>query len=472
MTKRLVVLGAGVTGLTAAYAALRARPDAEVVVIEARDRIGGNIVTERSNGFLIDGGPDSFLRTKPDAVALCKELGLEDQLITPSEEAKKVYIVHRGQLVQMPAGMALAVPTRVGPMLTTPLIGFPSKLRMLGDFLVRPKLDDEDESIAEFVSRRFGAGAAEKVASPLLGGIYAGDVGKLSIQSTFPQLVELEQKHGSLILGLMKAQAKMRGAKEGTLPALRTWLSKPNESAPSPFYSLRGGMGSMISALAERIPRVRTGVGATRVVASGTRYQVHLSDDSVLDADAVIVAAPAHAAAEILPSAFAADLSAIPYLSTATVFLAYSRAKVTQDLDGMGFVAPRGEAKIMAGTWVSSKWEGRAPADAVLLRAFIGGARDDVDVETSTDAELVRVAQDELTRLMGALPQPLFHRVFRYHRANPQPIVGHGKRLGRLDDLLRAAPGLALAGAAYRGVGIPDCVRQGREAAERVLEQL
>lgn len=472
MAKRAVVLGAGVTGLTAAYAILRAKPDVELTVLEAKDRIGGNIVTERASGFLIDGGPDSFLRTKPEAVQLCKELELFDDLITPSEDAKKVYLVHDGKLVPMPAGMALAVPTRLSPMLHTPLMGLGAKARMLGDLVIAGRQSDADESIEDFVARRFGRGAASKIASPLLGGIYAGDVSQLSIQSTFPQLLELEKKHGSLILGLMKAQAKMRGAPTGTLSAVKTWLSKPAQAPPSPFYSLRGGMGSLIRALADRLPRVRTGAAAQRIEAVGTAYKVTLESGETLTADAIVVAVPAHVAARILPKAFESDLAAIPYLSTATVFFAYPKAKMGRDLDGMGFVVPRGEAKILAGTWVSSKWEGRAPADAVLMRAFLGGARGDVDVEASSDAELVRVAADEMARIMGALPEPLFHRVFRYHRANPQPIVGHGARLARIDDLLRAAPGLALAGAAYRGVGIPDCVRQGREAAASVLSAL
>ncbi len=472
MTKRAVVLGAGITGLSAAYAIGRAKPEVEITVLEARDRIGGNIVTERASGFLIDGGPDSFLRTKPEAVQLCKELGLEDDLISPSEDAKKVYLVQNGKLVQMPAGMALAVPTRLGPMLRTPLMGLTAKARMLGDFLVSPRDSDEDESIENFVARRFGRRAAEKVASPLLGGIYAGDVSQLSINSTFPQLVALEKKHGSLILGLMKAQASMRGAPTGTLSAVKTWLSTPLASAPSPFYSLRGGMGSLIRALAERAPRVRTSTAAERVEAVGTGFKVHLPGGQSVPADAVIVATPAHVAAEILPSAFEQELAGIPYLSTATVFFAYPKAKLGRELDGMGFVVPRGEAKILAGTWVSSKWAGRAPADSVLMRAFLGGARGDVDVEASSDETLVAIAAEELSRIMGQLPEPLFTRVYRYHRANPQPVVGHGARLERIDELLRAAPGLAFAGAAYRGVGIPDCVRQGREAAARVLAVL
>ncbi len=471
--KRAVVIGAGVTGLTAAYAIRRARPEVDVVVLEARPRIGGNIITEHREGFLLDGGPDSFLRTKPQAVELCRELSLEGELISPQESARRVYIVHEGELLQMPAGMALAVPSRFGPLLRTPLLGLAGKLRVLGDLVVRPPDEQVDESIASFVGRRFGDEVAEKLASPLLGGIYAGDVGELSILSTFPQLVELERKHGSLIFGLLDAQAKMRGTPGGRLNAIASWLGKADPHPPSPFYSLRSGMSTLLSALADRLSDVRTGRAVRMVSRRGDDFTVTLDDGSPLEANAVVFAAPAHVGASlVLDGALRHELSAIPYLSTATAFFAFRRSDVSHSLDGIGFIVPRGEARILAGTWVSSKWEGRAPEGHVLLRAFLGGARGDVDVPGSSDDELCRVALGELRRLMGSMAEPLFTRVYRYHDSNPQPIVGHSARLRRIQDHLDEVPGLALAGAAFDGVGIPDCIRQGRAAAERVLGRL
>lgn len=476
---RVVIVGAGITGLTAAWAVARARPEAEVLVLEARERAGGNIVTERREGFLLDGGPDSFLRTKPDAIALCKELGLEDELISPRDEARKVYVVHDGGLTPMPGGMALAVPTRIRPMLSTPLLGLGAKLRMLGDFVVRaPETPAEDESIEDFVARRFGRQAAERLASPLLGGIYAGDVSKLSIRATFPQLLALEQKHGSLIRGLLTMQmAQKKQLESGAAPSVwqlfRGWLADPDHTAQSPFMSLRGGMGSLISALTSRLPRVRTNTPVRAVQARGDAWDVVLEDGERIEASAVILAAPAHAAARMVPDEkLSTELGAIPYLSTATVFFALDAAQLERPLDGVGFVAPKGTARILAGTWVSSKWEDRAPAGRVLVRAFLGGAKGDVDVTAQSDAELIEIAKAELSRLMGRFGTPLLSRVFRYHDSNPQPVVGHGARLERIAERLQPLPGIEIAGAAYEGVGIPDCVKQGRAAASRVVARL
>ncbi|MCA9594042.1 MAG: protoporphyrinogen oxidase [Myxococcales bacterium] len=477
--KRAVVVGAGISGLSTAYALKQAKPDLDVVVVEARNRVGGNIVTERREGFLIDGGPDSFLRTKPQAVELCKELGIDGQLIAPREEARKVYLVHQGELELMPAGMALAVPTRVRPMLTTPLLSFPAKLRMLGDFVKSaPKEQPEDESVADFVGRRFGQQAAEKLASPLLGGIYAGDVSELSIMSTFPQLVDLERKYGSLIRGFLTMQLKrahpeQNGGTPGMFQLLSGWLKEPTEAAPSPFQTLRGGVGTLITALTERLPRVKTGHGVTAITREGDLWRVVLEGGETIDADGVVLAAPAHAAARMVPDEkLAADLGGIPYLSTATVFFAFDERTVERGLDGSGFVAPKGEAKILAGTYVSSKWDDRAPKGSVLVRAFLGGARNEVDVKSASDDELAGVAKSELERLMGPLGKPLFSRVFRYVDSNPQPVVGHAARMARVHARLADMPGVVIAGAAYDGVGIPDCIRQGRTAAEKLAARL
>jgi oxygen-dependent protoporphyrinogen oxidase len=487
---RCVVIGGGITGLTAARTLARSGNNVSVTLVESAPRLGGNIITERRDGFLIDGGPDSFVRTKPPATLLAKELGLGDALITTS--SRHVFLVHDGALVPMPAGMALAVPTRLGPMLNTPLLSLPGKLRVLGDLLLprgAGRGSSREESVFQFVARRFGREAADRLAGPLLGGIYAGDVMDLGIEATFPQLPLLEERYGSLILGLYAEQrarshspgaaspAKPRVARPSLLdlPGAWRWLKRAEQAAPSPFYSLAEGMGSLIDGLARELPEgsVYLGLPARRLVARGSGgFRVECVDGVTFDADAVILACPAHVAARLLPeSSLARTLSEIDYVSTATVFFALDRAAVAHSLDGVGFVAPRGTADIVAGTWVSSKWAGRAPDGCVLVRAFLGGASGRVQVDELSNDDLAAIARRELERLMGPLGTPLFERVFRYSRSNPQPKVGHLARLERIEAALAETPGIYVAGAAYEGVGIPDCVRQGRAVAERALRE-
>ena len=458
MSARVVVVGGGITGLSAAHALASARPDLRLTLLERRERLGGNIVTERTDGFVLDGGPDSFLRVKREGVELCKELGLESELVTTREESRRVYFVHDGALEPMPAGMALAVPTRIRPMIETKLLSLSGKLRMLGDLVLPKSRNEDDESIESFLGRRFGREAAKKLAAPLLGGIYAGDIGELSVRATFPQLVELEQRHGSLVRAFVKAQPR----------------TARNGHPPSPFVSLRSGMGGLIDALASRLPAgtVRTGVVVSRISRrEDGRWDVAV-DGEILDADAVIVASPAHVAARVVADEpLARELAAIPYLSTATVFFGWPRAAVEHPLDGVGFVAPKGESALIAATWVTSKWDARAPEGHVLVRAFLGGVRSVVDIAKSSDDDLVAIAKPELERLMGRLGTAELVRVFRYVDANPQPVVGHPARMQRIRRRLAELPGLELAGAAYEGVGIPDCIRQGRAAADRILAE-
>jgi oxygen-dependent protoporphyrinogen oxidase len=470
---RVVIVGGGITGLAAAHRLATLRPDLPCVVLESRRRVGGNILTERRDGFVLDAGPDSFLRTKPDALALCDELGLRSELIGVRPEARTVYVAHRGRLERLPAGLALAVPTRIGPMLKTPLLGSLDKLRMLGD-LVLPRRRNGfargDESIDAFVTRHFGSAAARQLAAPLLGGIYAGDITELSILSTFPQLVDLEAKHGSLVRGFFATQ---RSAAFGARSAreLARWLLRGEQAAESPFCSLREGMGSLVDALAAALPRgsIHTDV---EVVSLERRdaWHVKLAGGETLTAAAVLLATPAHVAARLAPrGALGEAFAEIPYVSTATIFFALDRSRIDHPLDGLGFVVPAGEGQILAGTWISSKWDHRVPPGGALIRAFVGGARAGGLVERSDDEALTALARTELERFMGRLGEPRFTRVFRYHGANPQPVVGHAARLKRLARLLDEHPGLHIAGAAYQGVGIPDCVRQGRAAAERIL---
>jgi oxygen-dependent protoporphyrinogen oxidase len=485
---RVAVVGGGITGLTAAYRMATQRADVEVLLLERSARLGGNIRTDRIDDFLVDAGPDAFLRTKAEAVELASDLGLAPDLVTTQE--RRVYVVHRGKLVPMPAGMALAVPTRIGPLLTTPLVNWTGKLRVARDLLWPRSRAAEagDESIYDFMSRRFGREAAANLAAPLLGGIYAGDARELSIQATFPQLPELERQHGSLVLGLFAAQqtrdrgrsSVRRSSRLGETLDLVRWLWRPegSGSAPSPFYSFRAGMGRMVEALVDRLPpgAVRLRSEVVRLVPSGDtrrRWSLGLAGGEELLADAVILTTPAHAATQVVPdSALARELKSIPYVSTATVFYGYPRHGVRHPLDAVGFIVPRGEAEVFAATFVSSKWEQRAAKDHVLLRVFFGRSAQTRDPDQLSDDELLAIGQKELERLLGPLGNPVLTRVYRYPKANPQPLVGHIGRMGRIEEHLARLPGLYLAGGAYRGVGIPDCVRQANEQATRALAEL
>jgi oxygen-dependent protoporphyrinogen oxidase len=484
--RRIVVVGGGISGLSAAFFLRRRLPDAKLTVLEARPRAGGNIRTEETRGFVIDAGPDSFLRTKPAAVKLCAELGLEGELVKPRPESRHVFIVHDGELVPLPAGMVLAVPTRLGPMLRTNVMSLPAKLRMLGDLLMPVGSGGpdpaRDESIGSFLTRRFGREAAERIANPLLGGIYAGDVNELSLRATFPQLADLEQRYGSVILGLCAPSAGLPAGVPSSLSErldrvrqVMKWLKRDEPAAhESPFLSFRGGMSRLISKLAEPLGNdLRVGVAARRITPSGSGngYRVEVDGDT-LDADAVLLTTPAHVASGLVPDEeLSRELAGIRYTSTATIFFAFERATVAHPLLGSGFIVPKGENDLIAGTWVSSKWDARAPEGHVLMRAFVGGTSGQALLERS-DEELVAIARFELERLHGPLGEPLFTRVYRYERSNPLPDVGHPQRLERLRARTAALPGLELSGAPYDGVGIPDCVRQADAAAERIARVL
>lgn len=449
-----VVVGAGIAGLAAAWE-LRQR-GLRPLVLEQSARAGGVIVTERTGGFVIDGGPDALLAHKPAALTLCEELGLGERLVSVLPP-RTAFIVRRGQLIPLPEASFLGLPTRLRALATSPLFSWRGRLRMATE-LVRPPRVTEDESIGSFIRRRFGDEAVEYLAEPLLAGIHAGDVDALSVHALFPRLVELERSAGSVLRGLLRApaQASPRGA----------------------FQSLRGGLAELPDALAGALGAETIRYGArVREIATdaGRRYALTLENGETITARAVIVAVPAWAAGPML-RALDADLAAlcesIPYASTVTVALALRREQVRHPLRGTGFVVPRAERKaITAATWSSSKWPGRAPEGHVLLRAFLGGAGAD-DVLERRDEALVAAALGDLASLLGVSGDPLFARVFRWPRATPQYVVGHAARLAALDAHLARHPGLLLTGSAYRGTGIPDCVADARATAVRTARGL
>ena len=485
--RRVVIAGGGVTGLTAAYRLLTAGgPPVTVTLLEARPTLGGNIRTERQGGFIIDGGPDAWVVAKPHASQLCRELGLGDRLIETIERNRRVYIRKRGALHPLPEGLVLTVPTRVLPFARTPLLSWSAKARMGLDLLLPRRDGGEDESIAQFIRRRLGNVALEQFAEPLLGGIYAGDVEALSMRATFPQLVEMEERHGSMIRGAL-AQQRARGKdRRGARGA-----------PPSAFHSLLGGVGELIDALARRVERaggdIRTGArveavepgprstagagagaGAGAATAGAPRFLVRVAGSSEpLPADDLIVALPAYAAADALSSLdleIAATLRLVPYESTATVLLGYRRPDIPHPMDAVGLLLPRSEGRrALAITFASSKWPGRAPADAALIRVFLGGHHDP-GVLAQSDEALVAAARDELSVLLGVSARPILTRVFRFDRASAQPIVGHADRVRALRQRAARYPGLRFAGAAFEGVGIPDCIRQATEVAQSIRD--
>jgi oxygen-dependent protoporphyrinogen oxidase len=468
--KRIVVVGGGITGLSAAHAALgRARETGRTVavtVLEGSARFGGNLVTERAGGFLLDGGPDSWVASKPQASALARDLGLADALVGTNEATRRYYIAWDGRLHLVPDGLVLGVPTRLAALARTRLFSWRGKLRMAIEPLVRARRgagqgDERDESIAEFARRRLGREASDRLVAPLLGGISAGEASDLSVVSSFPQLVAMERQYGSLVRGMRAARRARESERVGGRGG----------PEPSAFVSLAGGVGGLVDALAERLRASGAVLRANAVVRAlartGPTWSVEIEGGPPIVADAVLLAVPSHAAGRIagpLDEGLARALARLHSASTATVFFGYRRADVAHPLDGSGFLVPRAMGRpILAGTWVSSKWRGRAPEGHVLLRAFIGGPAAD-EALRGRDAELEALARQELFSLMGLSAEPVFSRVFRFERGSAQMRVGHADTLRDVRDRLAAcAPGVRIAGGGYDGIGIPDCIRQGQE---------
>ena len=451
----VVIVGGGIAGLATAYELHRQQ--VPFVLLESGPRVGGVVLSEQIDGFTIDGGPDALLIQKPEGIKLCQELGLGDQLV-PTKLPRLAFIQRGDRLHALPAASVLGIPTEWGPFIKTRLFTWAGKARMGAELFIPARRDGGDESIGAFMTRRFGVEATTYLAEPLLAGIHAGDVDRLSVRALFPRFLEEEAKFGSL---------------------LRAFRSQPRRK-PSPdgaFKSLPGGLSDMIRALVAALPAdaIRVGTPVRRVRNEGEAYRVETVAGDRVDARAVVLATPAFAAAEILrdlSSPLAQLCGDVPYASAATVALAFQRDAVQHPLNGSGFVVPKVEnTGIMAGSWLSSKWPNRAPADRVLLRAFVGGARDPRALDKS-DPELVAVAMAALRPLLGISGEPLLKRVYRWERANAQHEVGHLERLARIETTLKTIPGLHLTGSGYRGVGIPDCVADGRATAKQVCAWL
>ncbi|MDQ7843335.1 MAG: protoporphyrinogen oxidase [Armatimonadota bacterium] len=457
---RIAVVGGGIAGLAAAYALQHGLQEGRAVgvtLIEAAPRLGGKILTERVGGFLIEGGPDSFLTLKPQAVQFARALGLGDRLV-PTGRPRHVFILHRGRLHPLPDGLTSLVPRRLGPFLRSDLFSIREKARFAWDLLVPPNRNGSDETIGAFVRRRLGPAAVERLAGPLLAGIHAGDVEALSLRATFPTLAEAEIRYGSLTRAVVARRRSVTGV----------------DGEAAMFMTLAGGLQELVDRVVTALQAVvlRTGTRALSLERRARGYRVILEGGEEVEADAVILATPANVAAALLrdvneaASRLAAD---IPYASTAAVALGFRRPDVAHPLVGHGYVVASSEAMLhTACTWVSSKWPGRAPPDHVLLRCFVGRAGRSAGLELADDV-LVRRLLAELAPLLGLRGDPVLARVYRWPASMPQYTVGHLERLRALRAALAGTPGLFMAGGGYEGVGLPDCIRQGQEAAAAAL---
>ena len=468
----IIIVGGGIAGLAAAYRLEELSREREqplrFTLLEAGDRLGGVIATEQQDGFLLELGPDSFISEKPWALALCRRLGLEPELIGTNDAHRATFVVHKGRLEPLPQGFMLLAPTQFGPLVRSRIFSWPGKLRMALDLVLPRATEHGDESLGSFVRRRLGREALERIAQPLIGGIYTADPDQLSLAATMPRFLHMEREHRSVIYALWRASRRNPQTAKGTSGA--RW---------SLFVSLQTGMQRLVSALTAgfSLGTVRqscpvTGVRSQSAGPDEAGWIVDCADGSSLHADGLVLATPAFATARLvrgLDPALSRRLSHIPYSSTATVNMAYHRAQIPHRLNGFGFVVPRVEQRaILAGTFSSVKYAGRAPSDHTLLRTFVGGALQ-AELFERDDAEIRALVRTELRQLLGIQAAPLLTRIARYPQSMPQYRVGHLQLVDEIEKQAAEHPGLALAGNAYRGVGLADCVRSGEAAAEAVF---
>ncbi|HVU46056.1 MAG TPA: protoporphyrinogen oxidase [Terracidiphilus sp.] len=470
---RIGIIGGGIAGLAAAYELEKARAAGEAVeytLFEAGQQLGGSIASEIVNGAVLERGPDSFITEKPAAAELCRELGLGGELVPSNDANRKTCIVVRNRLVELPDGLMFLVPTKLVPTAMTRLFSLGTKIRMGLELLHPPRPAQGDESVAALVERHYGAEAVDRLADPLLSGIYGGDASELSAQTVLPRLVEMERKYGSLTRGMLAAHKQMRAR-------AKTANQATKNGAGTIFTSLRGGMQQMVDAIAARLDgeRILTGTPVNAVRKEGTRWVVETGSGAHVF-DGMIVAVQAWAAGAMLgevDAELAADLAAIPYSSSITVNLVYDEARIGKLPDGFGFLVPVSEGRTMlACTFVHRKFLGRTPPGKAVLRAFLGGMRNESLLAEPDDA-LVAIVRRELSAILGAkvLPEsvePEHTQVTRWRRAMAQYSVGHKERIARITARVAALQGLRLAGNAYDGIGIPDCIRLGRQAAREL----
>ncbi|MGB8773400.1 MAG: protoporphyrinogen oxidase [Terriglobales bacterium] len=463
--KRIAIVGGGISGLSAAYTLEEKRQSGtpvEYVLFESSPRLGGVLVTDRVDGCIIEAGPDSFLTEKPWAADLCGKIGLGDQLIGSNDSERKTYILARGKLVVMPDGLMFMVPTKILPTVFSPLFSVRTKMRMAAEWFHPPHKATEDETVAQMVERHYGSEMVDLLADPLLSGVYGGEASQLSVRAVLPRFADMESKHGSLGRAMLAARRKMGAATKAPARPL--------------FSSLKDGMQQMVDALVARLDAgsLKTSVPVQSMIRQNNGWTVSAGYQTD-HFDAVIVAIPTHAAAAVLRAAdenLARDLGEIQYSSSVTVTLGYDE-KVRASLPpGFGFLVPRSEGRrMLAATFVHNKFPHRAPENRAIVRCFLGGARDEQILQVS-EAGILEIVRGELRQIIGLNAEPLFARVYKWKSAMAQYSVGHLERLQRIELLRQKLPGLALAGNGYSGIGVPDCVRSGAEAAGKILAEM
>jgi oxygen-dependent protoporphyrinogen oxidase len=481
--KRVIVIGGGAAGLAAAYKVRRAADeghDVDVLLVE-KDRLGGKIATRivehDGERFVVDGGPDCFLGEKPAVHRIARSTGIFDDELPTDDSRKKTLILSRGRLFEMPDGVMMFAPTKFVPFATTGLFSWPGKIRMAMDLLIPKKVVPEgelnDETLEDFVVRRMGRECLDRLAEPLVGGVHASDPANMSLAATFPRLLDMEQKFGSLMLGFLDSRKKVEAMKKKNPP-------KPGEKPKTFFVSFLGGMQQLTDSMADKIgaERIRVGSGVERIERSADGgWDVVLADGTRETADAVVLATETFAAEPLvrpIDADIANALSGIPTSSSATVSIAFDESQVGVDMNAFGILCPLVENRpLLAATFSSTKWPGRAPAGKVMFRGFVGGPRNQEILERS-DEELIEIVLGELRSVVGVSPdaKPLFSRVFRWNRGMPQYTLGHLDRVQQIEEHSAQISGLALAGGGYRGVGVPNCIESGERAVTKVLVDL
>ncbi|WP_236341217.1 protoporphyrinogen oxidase [Paenibacillus plantiphilus] len=465
--KKIVIIGGGITGLSAAYYTMKQfeerRIPVEITLVEKEGQLGGRINTLHHDGYTIEKGPDSFLARKLPIINLTKELGLEEELTATNPQARSNFILHKGKLHPMPLGLVLGIPTKLTPFMKTGLISPLGKLRAAMDLLLPARKGMDDEALGSFIKRRLGREVLENITEPLLAGIYAGETQNLSLQATFPQFKQMEETHRSLIVGMLAGRK---------LPQQLSGL--PEIARQSMFLTYKGGLITLVNRLKDAMSSIRIlagqGVVEMKKYDEGG-YELVLDKGLPLQADGVIMALPSYEAAKLLPGLPASSwLEQVPYISVANIALAYKREDVHFPLNGSGFVVPRQEGRmITACTWSSSKWLHAAPSDGILLRTYVGRSGAQYWLQLS-DSELIAGVRKDLRDMMGITSDPHFYEVTRCVRSMPQYGISHLVRIREAREQLKyTSPGVFLCGAGYEGVGLPDCIQQGRGAAEEVV---
>ena len=451
-SKNVVVIGAGISGLSAAHDLERG--GVSCTILEKQARAGGVIETRIAGECTLDCGPDSFLAAKPEALALITELGLENELIGSNDHQRTTYIWKQGRLIALPDGVMMIVPSRMMPMAKSPLLGWGTKLRMAAEYFRKPRGTVPDRSVAEFVIDHFGQEALDYLAEPLLSGVYGGDPARLSVASVLPRFAQMEAKYGSLVRGVLALRGK--GASNGPL-----------------FRTLKSGLGALTSALASRAKICRARAETIERRESGG-FHIR-AEGNWMEADHVILACPAWAAAELLAPVdprLAEWLDGIEYSSSLTLSLIYRASDFDGMCAGFGFLVPKKERQRLAAcTFVGSKFSYRVPGDRIALRCFFGGTSDEAVLGESDEA-LIAIARQQLRRILGLTTAPIEHVIARWPRSMAQYSVGHAQRVAEIHACTAQIPGLHLAGNAYEGIGIPDCIRTGRQAAKNILDTI